>query len=58
MPARLGGTVSGIANMGVMLGGMFMQPLVGFVLDRHWSGETLERRARLRLRRVPVGLRR
>jgi len=38
VPARLGGTVSGVANMGVMLGGMVMQPLVGFVLDRHWNG--------------------
>jgi sugar phosphate permease len=38
VPARLAGTVSGIANMGVMLGGMLMQPLVGFVLDRHWDG--------------------
>jgi MFS family permease len=38
VPARLGGTASGIANMGVMLGGMFMQPLVGVVLDRHWDG--------------------
>ena len=38
VPARLGGTASGIANMGVMLGGMFMQPLVGFVLDRNWRG--------------------
>ncbi len=38
VPARLGGTVSGIANMGVMLGGMLMQPLVGFMLDRHWTG--------------------
>lgn len=38
VPARLGGTASGIANMGVMLGGMLMQPLVGFMLDRHWDG--------------------
>ena len=38
VPARLGGTASGIANMGVMLGGMFMQPLVGFVLDSQWHG--------------------
>jgi predicted MFS family arabinose efflux permease len=38
VPARLGGTVSGMANMGVMLGGMFMQPLVGFALDRNWDG--------------------
>jgi MFS family permease len=40
VPARLAGTVSGIANMGVMMGGLVMQPIVGFVLDRHWSGET------------------
>ena len=39
VPARLAGTVSGIANMGMMLGGMLMQPLVGVMLDRHWSGE-------------------
>ena len=38
VPARLGGTVSGIANMGVMLGGMVMQPVVGLVLDRNWGG--------------------
>jgi sugar phosphate permease len=38
VPARLAGTVSGIANMGVMVGGMIMQPLVGYMLDRHWSG--------------------
>ena len=39
VPPRLGGTVSGIANMGMMLGGMLMQPLVGYMLDRHWAGE-------------------
>jgi predicted MFS family arabinose efflux permease len=38
VPARLGGTISGIANMGVMCGGMVMQPLVGYVLDRNWTG--------------------
>ena len=38
VPARLGGSASGIANMGVMLGGLLMQPLVGFVLDRRWDG--------------------
>jgi predicted MFS family arabinose efflux permease len=38
VPPHLGGTISGIANMGVMLGGMVMQPLVGLVLDRHWAG--------------------
>ena len=38
VPAHLGGTASGIANMGVMLGGMVMQPLVGFLLDANWRG--------------------
>lgn len=38
VPAHLGGSISGIANMGVMLGGMLMQPLVGYVLDLHWRG--------------------
>ncbi len=42
VPARLAGTASGIANMGVMLGGMVMQPLVGVVLDRHWTGKIAE----------------
>ena len=42
VPARLAGTASGIANMGVMLGGMIMQPLVGIVLDRHWTGRIAE----------------
>jgi MFS family permease len=42
VPARLAGTASGIANMGVMLGGMFMQPLVGFVLDWRWTGRMAE----------------
>ena len=38
VPARLAGSVSGMANMGVMLGGMFMQPLVGLMLDSRWDG--------------------
>ena len=38
VPARLGGTASGIANMGVMIGGLAMQPLVGLVLDMNWNG--------------------
>jgi MFS family permease len=42
VPAHLGGTVSGVANMGVMLGGMVMQPVVGLVLDRHWDGAMSE----------------
>lgn len=42
VPARLAGTVSGMANMGVMLGGMLMQPLVGFVLDARWDGTLVD----------------
>jgi predicted MFS family arabinose efflux permease len=38
VPLRVGGTASGIANMGVMVGGMVMQPLVGFILDARWKG--------------------
>lgn len=38
VPARFGGTVSGVTNMGVMFGGLFMQPLIGYVLDLHWRG--------------------
>jgi len=37
-PAALAGTAGGIANMGNMLGGMVMQPAVGWVLDERWTG--------------------
>ena len=37
-PAPLAGTATGVANMGNMLGGMIMPPLVGWALDRNWSG--------------------
>jgi nitrate/nitrite transporter NarK len=47
VPARLAGTVSGITNMGVMTGGLVMQPLVGWVLDRHWTGALTAGGARL-----------
>ena len=47
VPARLAGTVSGIVNMGVMTGGLVMQPLVGWVLDRHWTGALTPGGARL-----------
>ena len=40
-PATLAGTTTGIVNMGNMLGGMLMQPAVGWVLDRFWNGETI-----------------
>ena len=38
VPADLAGTVGGITNMGNMLGGMIMPPMVGWMLDRHWGG--------------------
>jgi MFS family permease len=47
VPARLAGTVSGIVNMGVMTGGLVMQPLAGWVLDRHWTGALAAGGARL-----------
>jgi hypothetical protein len=38
VPARLAGTASGVANMGVISGPMLLQPLVGIALDRSWQG--------------------
>lgn len=38
VPPYLSGTVSGVVNMGVMIGPMVMQPAVGWMLDRNWSG--------------------
>jgi sugar phosphate permease len=37
-PPTLAGTVSGVANMGNMIGGMAMQPLIGWLLDLGWDG--------------------
>lgn len=45
-PVALAGTTSGVINMGNMLGGMVMQPAVGWVLDRYWDG-TVESGARV-----------
>ncbi len=42
VPARLAGTAAGVANMGSMTGAMLLQPLIGWVLDRHWGGALLE----------------
>lgn len=38
VPPHLAGTVSGLVNMGVMMGPMLMQPAVGWMLDRNWRG--------------------
>jgi MFS family permease len=42
VPAHLAGTISGVINMGIMLGATVLQPAVGWVLDRHWEGAILE----------------
>jgi len=38
VPSSLAGTVSGVCNMGVMMGPMLLQPAIGLVLDRNWKG--------------------
>ena len=42
VPARLSGTVSGVINMGVMMGPMILQPAVGWMLDRAWQGDAID----------------
>ncbi len=38
VPIPLAGTVSGVVNMGIMIGPMLMQPAVGRMLDHKWQG--------------------
>jgi MFS family permease len=38
VPPSLAGTVSGVCNMGVMIGPMVLQPAMGHVLDSKWNG--------------------
>ncbi len=38
VPLSFAGTVTGVCNMGYMIGPMVLQPLMGWVLDRHWAG--------------------
>ena len=38
---QLAGTVSGVVNMGVMMGPMLLQPAVGWMLDKAWGGEMI-----------------
>jgi len=42
VPAHLSGTVSGVVNMGVMMGPTLMQPAVGWILDLKWRGQLAE----------------
>ncbi len=38
-PAILSGTAIAFTNMIVMIGGVIFQPIVGAILDAHWSGQ-------------------
>lgn len=38
VPPGLAGTVSGVCNMGTMSGPMILQPVIGWLLDRQWTG--------------------
>jgi len=39
VPARLQGTMTGAANLGVMTGTLVQMPLIGVILDLNWRGE-------------------
>jgi MFS family permease len=38
VPVKFLGTITGSINMGNMVGPMLLQPGIGWMLDRHWSG--------------------
>lgn len=40
VPIGVAGTAAGLVNMGTMLGPMILQPAIGWMLDRGWSGAT------------------
>jgi MFS family permease len=42
VPPHLTGTISGLINMGIMLGPTLLQPAVGWMLDRHWQGMVID----------------
>lgn len=42
VPLRLMGTAAGFCNMGPLMGGMLLQPAVGWVLDQRWNGALVE----------------
>jgi MFS family permease len=41
VPAPFLGTISGTTNIGNMIGPMILQPAIGWLLDRHWTGATV-----------------
>jgi sugar phosphate permease len=42
VPSQLAGTISGVSNMGVILGVTLLQPAIGFMLDHFWSGGIID----------------
>jgi sugar phosphate permease len=38
VPAQFLGTISGTTNIGNMIGPLLLQPAIGWILDRNWSG--------------------
>ena len=42
VPPHLAGTSAGLINMGVMVGPMTLQPLVGWLLERSWDGTRVD----------------
>jgi MFS family permease len=41
VPPNLAGTVAGVVNMGHMMAPTLLQPVIGWVLDRMWTGQML-----------------
>jgi MFS family permease len=41
VPPNLAGTVAGVVNMGHMMAPTLLQPAIGWILDRMWTGEML-----------------
>jgi len=41
VPIRYVGTISAVTNIGNMLGPTILQPAIGWMLDKHWTGEVV-----------------
>lgn len=41
VPPQLMGTASGVCNVGPLLGGVVLQPAIGWLLDQRWQGVSL-----------------
>ena len=39
VPAQFLGTISGTTNIGNMIGPTFLQPAIGWIVGRHWTGQ-------------------